>query len=318
MSFTPVIGTHDGIFHCDDVLAVCLLKELLQYENATVIRTRDPTVLGKCAVVVDVGGVHDRATNRFDHHQAGFSVKLPGYNTTLSSAGLVYEHLGRTILRKWFKDEVDVEHAFRTLYESFIQAIDAEDNGEVSWMCAGVRQTTHLFARVSRLNPSWDAPDIERTPQALAKRFEKAMVVVHEAWREAVDGVKSSLAAKSEIHPAYAAAKDGVMVMNKYVPWQEHVCALNACNRPSVKFVVFPNVKSEWMAQGVPPSPSSKSCLVLFPDAWRGEQNRATLRRLTGVSTATFVHRNGFIGGAETRQDAVQLALVALSSSSLT
>lgn len=38
---TPVvIGTHDGNFHCDEALAISLLKNLKKYENAVVIRTR--------------------------------------------------------------------------------------------------------------------------------------------------------------------------------------------------------------------------------------------------------------------------------------
>jgi uncharacterized UPF0160 family protein len=33
------------------------------------IRTRDPQELEKCDVVVDVGGVYDHNTHRYDHHQ---------------------------------------------------------------------------------------------------------------------------------------------------------------------------------------------------------------------------------------------------------
>jgi hypothetical protein len=34
------IGTHDGNFHCDEALAISLLKYLPQYEQAVVVRTR--------------------------------------------------------------------------------------------------------------------------------------------------------------------------------------------------------------------------------------------------------------------------------------
>jgi hypothetical protein len=34
------IGTHDGNFHCDEALAISLLKYLPQYEQAIVVRTR--------------------------------------------------------------------------------------------------------------------------------------------------------------------------------------------------------------------------------------------------------------------------------------
>ena len=83
------IGTHNGSFHCDEVLACSLLKILPRYQNAEIIRfvdsefvdrisiiffllskrTRDPKVLAECDTVVDVGGVFDASQRRFDHHQ---------------------------------------------------------------------------------------------------------------------------------------------------------------------------------------------------------------------------------------------------------
>ena len=55
-------------------------------------RTRDPAVLNTCDIVVDVGGVYDEKTQRFDHHQRGFEeIFGHGFTTKLSSAGLVYK-----------------------------------------------------------------------------------------------------------------------------------------------------------------------------------------------------------------------------------
>lgn len=56
-------------------------------------RTRDPAVLNTCDIVVDVGGVYDEKTQRFDHHQRGFEeIFGHGFSTKLSSAGLVYKY----------------------------------------------------------------------------------------------------------------------------------------------------------------------------------------------------------------------------------
>ena len=53
-----LIGTHDGSFHCDEALAVSMLKLLPQYSDAVVVRTRNPEILAKCGIVVDVGAVY--------------------------------------------------------------------------------------------------------------------------------------------------------------------------------------------------------------------------------------------------------------------
>lgn len=48
---------------------------------------------------VDVGGKYDFEGTPcvLDHHQKGFEGTLPGYETKLSSAGLVYKHFGREV-----------------------------------------------------------------------------------------------------------------------------------------------------------------------------------------------------------------------------
>ena len=59
-----------------------MLKILPDWADATVVRTRDPDALKECDIVVDVGGVYDPASLRFDHHQKGFETKLDGYDCT--------------------------------------------------------------------------------------------------------------------------------------------------------------------------------------------------------------------------------------------
>jgi uncharacterized UPF0160 family protein len=68
------------------------LEEKLSLLISAVRRTRDPTVLSTCNIVVDVGGIYDDSKQLFDHHQRGFTeVFGHGFKTKLSSAGLVYK-----------------------------------------------------------------------------------------------------------------------------------------------------------------------------------------------------------------------------------
>lgn len=89
---SSTIGTHNGTFHCDEALAVFLLRQTNTYRDANLKRTRDPLILDTCDIVVDVGAVYDPEKNRFDHHQRGFTeVFGHGFQTKLSSAGLIYK-----------------------------------------------------------------------------------------------------------------------------------------------------------------------------------------------------------------------------------
>lgn len=165
------ICTHNGPFHCDDVLACFLLKQLPEYKDSPIIRTRDPKVIGECDIVVDVGGVYDHSKCRYDHHQRDFNFTLnkldpqKPFDIKLSSAGLVYYHYGRSIINNILKqqglfdaeDQYQTDILFDTIYESFIQEIDAIDNG-VS-ICEGKPRYTinsDLSSRVGHLRPHWN------------------------------------------------------------------------------------------------------------------------------------------------------------------
>lgn len=95
-----IIGTHDGTFHCDEALAIGLLKVLPRYRESTILRTRNGNELAKCSIVVDVGAEYDNERKRYDHHQKTFDGTFRGDENNndnngkgskikLSSAGLI-------------------------------------------------------------------------------------------------------------------------------------------------------------------------------------------------------------------------------------
>ncbi|KAL0580413.1 hypothetical protein V5O48_001658, partial [Marasmius crinis-equi] len=128
-----VIGTHNGTFHCDEALAVFLLRQTSTYRDSDLKRTRDPAILDTCDIVVDVGAVYDESKQRFDHHQRGFTeVFGHGHETKLSSAGLVFKHFGKEVISNVTQIDVNDEKVhtlWLKLYKEFIEAIDAIDNG---------------------------------------------------------------------------------------------------------------------------------------------------------------------------------------------
>lgn len=128
----PLIGTHSGHFHADEALAVYFLRLLPDYANSELVRTRDPEKLAPCHTVVDVGGVYDDATKRYDHHQREFTTTFPHHSTKLSSAGLVYLHYGKAIIAQCTGlalDSPEADLLYWKLYDDFVEAFDANDNG---------------------------------------------------------------------------------------------------------------------------------------------------------------------------------------------
>ena len=73
-STARTVATHDGTFHCNEVLAVHMLTtHVPTFRGASVVRSRDPAVLSRADIVVDVSAVYDPASHRYDHHQRGFT-----------------------------------------------------------------------------------------------------------------------------------------------------------------------------------------------------------------------------------------------------
>lgn len=80
------IGTHDGIFHADEVFAVALIQDACKAlgKKFETIRSRDTAMLDGCTLRVDVGGKYSPGTGDFDHHH---EKSLP------AAFGLVYQDL---------------------------------------------------------------------------------------------------------------------------------------------------------------------------------------------------------------------------------
>lgn len=83
-----------------------MLRLLPRFKQSQIIRTREPALLEKCEIVVDVGGKFD-GKKFFDHHQRDFNITFSAnFATKLSSAGLIYKHFGIQILREILKESV--------------------------------------------------------------------------------------------------------------------------------------------------------------------------------------------------------------------
>lgn len=230
----PVIATHDGSFHCDEALAVSMLKCLPEYREAQVLRTRRPEELVKADIVVDVGAVYDVATLRFDHHQREFTGTLDGYNTKLSSAGLVYKHFGRRVieclLRTGSEDAVPdsfLDICYDKVYKGFMEHIDAIDNGiSVADGELRYRISSTLSNRVGSLNPNWNEPQTTAVfdqcfTDAMVLTFSEFSSVVLDLWKvwwPARVFVQKGFDDRYSIHPS-----GKIMVLEQYCPWKDHL-----------------------------------------------------------------------------------------------
>ncbi|XP_057319676.1 MYG1 protein C27H6.8 [Microplitis mediator] len=323
------IGTHDGCFHCDEALAVFMLKQLPEYKNASIVRTRNQKILDTCDIVVDVGGVYDPKKHRYDHHMRDFTETANSvlkrddcpWTIKLSSAGLVYCHFGHRIIKQLIPelvDETDVHSIFKRVYDSLIKEVDAIDNGVL--MFDGepkYRIVTNLSSRVARLNPEWNSEGVDPEVQ-----FGKAMEMCGDefkyfiensarVWLPARDIVLQSIEKRFEVDPS-----GEIFELQTSVPWKDSFFELEKLLNvsPPIKYVIFKD--NSWRVQCVPVSLGSFVPRLPLPEEWAGLRDEE-LTRVSGIEGCVFVHTVRFIGGNETREGALAMAQKSLKLNQL-
>ncbi|XP_038695555.1 MYG1 protein-like [Tripterygium wilfordii] len=319
------VGTHNGSFHCDEALGCFMIRLTDKFSDAEIVRTRDPQVLEGLDAVLDVGGVYDPSHDRYDHHQKGFEeVFGHGFSTKLSSAGLVYKHFGKQIIAKELgadEEHPDVHRLFLAVYKSFMEAIDAVDNGINQYdtdQPPRYVNNTHLSARVGRLNLDWIDPD--QSTEKENEAFTRAMALTGTEFLENVRyHAKSWLPARSIVMECLAGRFDidpsgEIIFLTRFCPWKLHLFELEVEQKidPPIKYVLFQDDRSKsWRVQAVAVSLDGFESRKALPSQWRGLRDDE-LSKQSGIPGCVFVHSSGFIGGNQSFEGAVAMAKTAL------
>lgn len=167
------VGTHSGIFHCDEILAVAMIAILAGDVN--VIRSRNIELLREeTDVLVDIGAGH------FDHHQKGGN-GIRENGAKYASAGLIWKAFcgrivktvieGSNIERDFTLDEI-LEIA-NGVDKFIIQEIDKEDNGQTPYI--------HPFQFVYSFLPNWN-----NDKESFDQKFEECVEVVIKILKQAI------------------------------------------------------------------------------------------------------------------------------------
>ncbi|EOQ98801.1 UPF0160 protein [Wallemia ichthyophaga EXF-994] len=323
---SKTIGTHNGVFHADEALAVFLLRLLPEYKASPVTRTRDINILNQMDIVVDVGDVYDHDKKRYDHHYRGFNeVFGHNHNTKLSSAGLIYKHYGKKIISGhlgWNEDEERTLQIWLKVYREFIEALDAIDNGVSLYPTvenlpeAAYRNRTDLSSRVGKLNSNWNE---EFTEQSQMVRFEEASKLTGKEFLESVDQyAKVWLPARDIVVDALSKRNQvddsgKIILFETFCPWIDHYFELEHLDQFQIKqgeeplYALLPDGSKGWRVRGIPPNSTTFALRKPLPEPWRGLRDEK-LAEVSGVPGTIFCHASGFIGGNDTFEGALEMA----------
>lgn len=261
--------THGGGFHADDVFSSALLR---------ILNPQIEILRGNVVPEEFDGIVYDIGRGKFDHHQQQKLYRENGI--PYAAFGLLWKEFGGLLLTDAEAEAFD---------KDFIQQMDLSDNtGEYH----------ELSQVISDFNPSWD----EKTP--LDERFLEAVDFAQTILKNRIQKILSKRKAQEEVTKIMDEQEGPVLVMDRFYPWKEVVCASDKL------YVIFPSVRGGYMIQAVPKSADTIELKKAFPVEWRGK-TKEELKEITGIESFTFCHMSGFICSADRIEDAKKVAQLA-------
>lgn len=289
------IVTHDGVFHADDVIAVAIMRGSLANLIRT-IRTRDPREFETADILVDVGAEYDPERGRFDHHQKGFTEQHEGTEIPYAAAGLAWRYFGKKFVQMHnppFLDPKLCDAVFDRIMNDVMIEVDALDNGIAYNAKLGINTV------ISSLNPAHGDYWVYNA------HFERAVELVRFWLANYVNTVLKQVTDHQNAIEAFSGGDDIVTFDQVNTAWKKVIGDMLRRGEQPPKLVVYPDPTGLWRVQTTPSDPDnifSMSCPA--PSDWRGKR-----QFMVGDYTPVdFVHPNGFIGGAPTREAATAMA----------
>lgn len=274
--------THSGKFHADDVFS----SALLLYLNPEI------RIIRGNKVPEDFDGiVFDIGRGRYDHHQKDSRIRENGI--PYAAFGLLWEELGAEILGEELAQKFD---------ESFVQPLDNNDN---------TGEKNELATLIGNFNPTWDAQGgndeaffqaVSVAGMILENKFERylgnerADKRVEEILEEHQKAILSGEKSKEEAR---------ILILPEFVPCQKRL------SETDIAFVIFPSNRGGYCIQ-----PQKKEYSLnykcSFPVEWLGLENEE-LSAATGLPSAGFCHKGGFLMTTGTLEDAVKACEISLA-----
>ena len=277
-NFDVIIGTHSGVFHIGEVVAISLMHLYFGNKNIGVIRSRDFEELQKCDLLVDIP-----------------------YDTKFLRTSHVWEAFGESIVENLankinFKlDKFQISTVVTQIESDYIQLIDEINNG--------VPIYDETFSYIEAFLPDWHHSSAADFNNAFAQVVKITIEILQKFIYKAIEKEYSF----RWILSSFTLSQNRILeIPVQTFPWQEPILNHNHCSYQCVDFVIFPYPDGGWAAQCVPPSTLYQfGKRIPFPSAWAGQTDK--LPEISGVTDATFCHINCFFVRGENKESVIKM-----------
>jgi len=297
--------THNGFFHADEVFGTVLLCKVFDEVNLCRAKNINASRFSDSIIIYDTGN------SKFDHHE---NPKNRPNGNPYSSFGLLWKEYGRKYINEkiGITDSKKVNTIFN-IFDRFVTGIDVIDCiGSRSQKVSDSYNIYNISDIISTFNKRWDEEDTE-DEVVQNSNFIKAVYFAETVFDNIMKNTISNIIAKDELENAIEKSNGRILILEKFIPWQTNIFFSRNAKSKQILFVIFPSLRGGFNCQTVPIEFRSRTQKVLFPSEWAGKTKKE-LANITGIKTATFCHLERFICGAETLEDTIQLAVLALKN----
>lgn len=288
-----IVGTHDGKFHADEVMA-CAITSLL-FENVQIIRSRDEDQLKNADIVFDVS--KNDMVRVFNHHDRNWGEFRPN-GIPFASAGAAWQLFGVEILKSMnISNQIHVD--VFNLIDKIMAEIDAIDVGMNIDMKYGITPVISSFMPANGTEEEIEAAFNEALNFTKLyiirqiKAFEHMELSKFQAWEVLKSNEKIAIFDKA--NPSW---RDTI---NQH--WNE---------TSNIKLIVYPDMSGSWRVQSAPGENTllggnGFAIRCKAPEEWLGK-NDFVDEFENNKFKIQFCHKGGFIGGAYSKDDAIKMA----------
>lgn len=266
--------THSGKFHTDDVMSTVFIRQL--NPNIQILRKEE---LDESDMAFDVL-CYDIGLGEFDHHQKDNG--LDRFGNPYSSFGKLWECFGKQYLKdKGFKK---IDEAFYFIEKRYATKINEGDN-------KGYKHVKFFFENdlIVKFNPNWFEinKDINIVDESFFKAVDFGEMIFNNWIRNAFEEVELAEYESEVFNEALSNKKDGIIYLKERINWHPKVKTNNCAD---VKFIITKNLRGKY------------SVVSRDSEKYKVKENEYLL----------FTHNSGFMGVAETIEDAYKAARLSL------
>jgi uncharacterized UPF0160 family protein len=248
---------------------------LLLYINPEISITRGNSVPDDfTGIVFDIG------RGEFDHHQKDSRIRENG--VPYAAFGLLWEAVGADILGEELAVKFD---------ESFVQPLDNNDN---------TGEKNELATLIGNFNPSWDYEG--GSDEAFFQAVSVAGMILENKFERYRGNERADKRVEEVLAKHDPASR--ILVLPEFIPCQK------ALSETDIAFVIFPSNRGGFCIQPQKRE-YSMNYKCSFPAEWLGLENEE-LEQVTGLQSAGFCHKGGFLMTVGMLEDAVKACRISM------